>query len=113
VACAFAALAFMAACDDDEDDLRRTVVDIRVQSDGLEPSTASVRVPDKVLVSVFNETDEVCDFHFGPWLRGLTVEPDEEAGFNFTVTEVDGERAEMGCADRGLTGTVEVLDATN
>ncbi len=95
------------------DEAEQPILDIRVTTEGLEPNTVNVRVPDQLTLNVENATASACLFHLGPWIR-LDVASESQASMSFLIaTEVEGERTEMGCEDRGLTGQVEVTEITN
>lgn len=108
----------MAACDDDsEDEALDTVAgaeyyEVRVTSDGLEPSEVTLRAPDRAFLVVDNDTDEVCLFSLGPWVRDLYVGPGDSSSIGFTVVDIDRENMVMGCLARDVTGDVILRDST-
>ena len=106
-------MCLLASCEDERDEAEQPILAVRVTADGLEPETLTVRVPEQLTLNVENATDSACIFHLGPWIR-LDVPPGSQASMSFLIaTEIDGERTEMGCEDRGVTGQVDVTELTN
>lgn len=120
---ALVALAALAACGDEDQDagleteFRVDVLEVIVHDDRIEPSTVSLRTPDKVTLDVTNRSDTPCTFNLGEYVRDLRVAPGAQREIAFTVIDVDSNispgATAMGCAeDDTRQGTLEILDAT-
>jgi hypothetical protein len=107
------ASASVAGCGDDDTESRIYDLTVTVAEDSIDPNTVELRVPDRAVVTVENESDALCLFHLGPFVRELRVEPNDEASITFRVIATGEEVTTMGCEDSSTPeGEVQILDAT-
>lgn len=107
-------LMLLVACADDEgaddDSPVADTVTVTVHDDGIDPADMQLRVPDRVLLVVHNDSVTDCRFALGPFLRDLDVAPGMQSSLTVQIpaaTEAGAEH-EVGCDD-GRTGTLRTL----
>jgi hypothetical protein len=105
--------ALLAGCGDDDTEARIYDVTVTINEDSIDPTTIALRTPDRAVVTVENRSGAPCEFHLGPYVRGLHVEDGDDASIAFTVIDIEEAVTTMGC-EGGTTpdGEVQVLDAT-
>lgn len=106
-------LALLVGCGDDDTAPRLYDVTVTIGEDSIDPASIALRVPDRATVTVKNESGQPCEFHLGPYVRGLHVGDGDEASIQFTTIDIEAETATMGCEGSGIPdGSVDVLDST-